>query len=697
VRCLAKDPVCGMYVDEKTAKYKATVRGTTYYFCSQTCMKEFMAPEIEIKRLKIYVAVGVALTISVIILTYLNLLPMALNNYVLLILDMPIQFIFGWRFYRGTYDALRNRMGNMDVLIALGTSAAWIYSTAVTLFPSFFVYSGVYFDTAAAIVTLVLTGRFLEHLSKGRASEAVRRLMDLQPKLAHVERDGKEIEVPVEQIRVGDVSVVRPGEKVPVDGKVVEGHSSLDQSMITGESIPVEKIPGDEVIGATINKTGLLRVEATKVGHDTALAQIVKLVEEAQIGRAPIQKLADRVAAYFVPSVLIIASASGLAWYLIGNIGLQFSLLAFVSVTVIACPCALGIATPAALLVGTSKGAENGILIKGGDYLEITRKVTAVVFDKTGTLTVGKPSVTDVLPYGKYDIETVLMLAASVEKGSEHPLAEAIEREASVRSLKILNPSDFEAIAGKGVKARIRGRKIVLGNRTLMAEMAVDVSKIEKKTRELEEDGKTLMFLVVDGVYAGVIGVADTLKEHAKEAIEELKKMNLEVIMLTGDNERTAEAIAKKLGVERIFAEVLPQQKEAIIEKLQGEGEIVGMVGDGINDAPALAKADVGIAIGSGTDVAKETGGIVLVKEDLRDVVIAIKLSKKTVSKIKQNLFWAFAYNAALIPIAAGALVPFFGSEVYNVLPFLAAGAMAFSSVTVVSNSLLLERFKPSL
>jgi Cu+-exporting ATPase len=566
----------------------------------------------------------------------------------------------------------------------------------VTLFPSFFAQSGVYFDTAAAIVTLVLTGRFLEHLSKGRASEAVRRLMDLQPKLAHVERGEKETEIPVEQISVGDVFLVRPGEKVPVDGRVIEGHSSLDQSMITGESIPVEKNPGDEVIGATINKTGLLRAEATKVGQDTALAQIVKLVEEAQIGRAPIQKLADRVATYFVPLVLIIALASGLAWYLIGNIGLQFSLLAFVSVTVIACPCALGIATPAALLVGTSKGAENGILIKGGDYLEIARNVKAVVFDKTGTLTVGKPSVTDVLPNSKYDADTVLMLAASVEKGSEHPLAEAIEKEASERSLKTLKPSDFEAIAGKGVKARIQRRQIVLGNRTLMTEMAVDVSKIEDKTKELEEDGKTVMFLVVDGVVAGVIGAADTLKEHAKEAVEELGKMNIEVIMLTGDNERTAKAIAKKLGIERIFAEVLPQQKEAIIEELQKESKIVAMVGDGINDAPALAKANVGIAIGSGTDVAKETGGIVLVKEDLRDVVTAIRLSKSTLSKIRQNLFWAFAYNAALIPIAAGALVPFFGKEVYNVLPFLAAAAMAFSSVTVVSNSLLLERFKPS-
>ncbi len=693
---MAKDPVCGMYVDEDTAKYKATIRGVTYYFCSQTCMKEFIAPEVEIKRLKIYLATGAALTIPIIILTYLTLFPMVINNYLLLALDTPIQFIFGWRFYRGTYDALRNRMGNMDVLIALGTSAAWIYSTAVTLFSSFFTYSGVYFDTAAAIVTLVLAGRFLEHLSKGRASEAVRKLMNLQPKLAHIEKNGNEIEVPIEQISVGDIIIVRPGEKVPVDGKVVEGHSSLDQSMITGESIPIEKTVGDELIGATINKTGFLKVEATKVGQDTALGQIVKLVEEAQIGKAPIQKLADRVAAYFVPSVLLIASLSGLAWYLIGNIGLQFSLLAFVSVTVIACPCALGIATPAALLVGTSKGAQNGILIKGGDYLEIARKVTAVVFDKTGTLTVGKPSLTDVLPYGKYDADTVLKLAASVEKGSEHPLAEAIEKEALERSLELSKLSDFEAVAGKGVKATVGHMKIVLGNRKLMAEISVDVSKMEDKTETLEEEGKTVMFLVVDGMLAGVIGAADTLKEHAKEAVEELRRMSIEVIMLTGDNERTAKAIAKKLGVERVLAEVLPQQKEAMIEKLQREGKIVAMVGDGINDAPALARADVGIAIGSGTDVAKETGGIVLVKEDLRDVVISIKLSKSTVSKIKQNLFWAFAYNAALIPIAAGALVPFFGAQVYNVLPFLAAGAMAFSSVTVVSNSLLLERFKPS-
>ena len=695
---MAKDPICGMYVDEKTAQYKVTVRGTTYYFCSQTCMKEFMAPEVEIRRLKLSVILGVIVSVPIVFLTYVSLplLSVTVNNYILLTLDTPIQFVFGWRFYRGTYDAIRNRMGNMDTLIALGTSAAWAYSTAVTFFPSFFPFSGVYFDTAAVIVTLVLTGRFLEHISKGRASEAVRKLMDLQPRLAHVIRGEKEIEIPVEQIEVGDMFVVRPGEKVPVDGMVIEGYSSVDQSMITGESIPVEKNPNDEVIGGTINKTGMLKARATKVGQDTTLAQIVKLVEEAQIGRAPIQKLADRVAAYFVPAVIIIALSSALAWYFIGNIELKFSLLAFVSVTVIACPCALGIATPAALLVGTSKGAQNGILIKGGDHLEIAHKTTTMVFDKTGTLTVGEPSVTDVIPYDKYSADTVLMLAASVEKGSEHPLAEAIEKEAALRSLQLVNPSEFEAIPGKGVKAMIQGKEILLGNRKLMTETGVNLSKIEEKTKELEEDGKTVMFTVVDGALAGVIGAADTLKEYAANAVAELKKMGIEVIMLTGDNETTAKAIAKKLGIEKIFAEVLPQQKEAIIERLRNEGKVVAMVGDGINDAPALAKADVGIAIGSGTDVAKETGGIVLVKEDLRDVVTAIKLSRTTVRKIKQNLFWAFAYNAALIPIAAGALVPFFGAQVYNVLPFLAAGAMAFSSVTVVSNSLLLERFKPS-
>ena len=693
---MAKDPVCGMYVDESTAEFKVTIRGTTYYFCSQTCMKQFLAPEVEIKRLKISIVIGAILTIPILVLTYITLLPMVINNYVLLILDTPIQFIFGWQFYRGTYDAIRNRMGNMDSLIALGTSAAWLYSIFVTLFPPYFRFSGVYFDTAAVIITLVLTGRYLEHVSKGRASEAVRRLMDLQPRLAHVVRNNEEIEIPIEQIEVGDIFIIRPGEKIPVDGTVVAGRSSVDQSMITGESIPVEKNLGDEVVGATMNKTGMLKAQATKVGQDTTLAQIVRLVEEAQIGRAPIQKLADRVAAYFVPTVIVIALGSALLWYFLGGIGLQFSLLVFVSVTVIACPCALGIATPAALLVGTSKGAQNGILIKGGENLEIAQNVTSILFDKTGTLTLGKPSITDVMEVSSYDANTLLTFAASVEKGSEHPLAEAIEREAVSRSLKLLEPVGFEAIPGKGVKAEIQETKILLGNRMLMTEQNVDLTQVEDDVNKFEEEGKTVMFLSINGTLAGVICASDTLKEHAIETIAELKQMGIEVMMLTGDNERTAKAIARKLGIEKVFSEVLPQQKEAIIETLQKENKVVAMVGDGINDAPALAKANVGIAIGSGTDVAKETGGIVLIKDDLRDVVTALRLSKKTMGKIKQNLFWAFGYNTILIPIAAGALVPFFGIQIYDVLPFLAAGAMAFSSVTVVVNSLLLERFKPS-
>ena len=692
---MAKDPVCGMYVDEKTAEFKATVRGTKYYFCSSTCMNEFLAPEKEIKKLKLSVLITAFLTIPIIILTYIPLFQTSINNFVLFILDTPIQFYFGLRFYRGTLDAFRNRMGNMDSLIALGTSAAWTYSALVTFFPTIVTSGAVFFDASAAIITLILTGRYLEHVSKGRASASVRKLMDMQPKIAHVLREGKEVEVPVEQIEVGDIFVIRPGERIPVDGIVSSGYSSVDESMITGESIPVEKNVGNQVIGGTINKTGLLKAEAKQVGQDTALSQIVKLVEEAQIGKAPIQRLADRVAAYFVPFVTIVAFASGLLWYFIGNIGFQFSLLAFVSVTVIACPCALGIATPAALLVGTSKGAQNGILIKSGDYLEIARKIRTIVFDKTGTLTVGKPSVTDVLNFSEFDTNEVLRLAASVEVGSEHPLAEAILNEAKKRSINLTNLTAFEAIPGKGVKANIQGKKVALGNRKLMDELSINLIDFQEKNKILEEEGKTLMFLSVDGVLAGVIAVADTIKEGAKDAIEELKAMGIDVVMLTGDNERTAKAIAAKLSVERVFAEVLSQQKEAVIEQLQKEGKIVAMVGDGINDAPALAKADLGIAIGSGTDVAKETGGIVLVKEDLRDVVTAIKLSKSTVRKIKQNLFWAFIYNGALIPIAAGALVPLFGPQVYQVLPFLAAGAMAFSSVTVIGNSLLLECFKP--
>ena len=686
-----------MFVDESTAELKGQVRGITYYFCSESCMREFLAPEKELRKLKVEVGLAALLSLPILLFTYVHVLPAQSSNYVLFVLETPIQFVVGWRFYRGTLDSIKSRMGNMDALIALGTSAAWAYSASVTFAPGLFHTTGVYFDTAAVIITLVLAGRLLEHLTKSRASASVRKLLDLRPTMARrIDPDGSEAEVPVEQVRVGDSLMVKPGEKVPVDAVVVEGRSAVDESLITGESVPADKAPGDEVIGGTMNKSGLLKLRAERVGQDTALFQIVKLVEEAQVGRAPIQRLADRIASYFVPVVIAAAAAAGLSWYFLGHLGLDFSLLAFVSVVVIACPCALGVATPAALLVGTSVGAQCGVLIKGGEYLERAGKVDTIVFDKTGTLTVGKPSVTDIVPVGGLTSEGLLHLAASAEKGSEHPLGQAIVNEAKVRSISLSDPREFEAVAGKGVKATVDGKAVLLGNRRLAAESGADLSGVEVVVRGLEEAGKTVMIAVVDGKVEGVVAVADTVRASAKPAVDAIKGMGIQVVMLTGDNSRTASAIARELGIERFVAEVIPQQKEAAIESLQKEGRVVAMVGDGINDAPALAKADVGIAIGSGADIAKETGGIVLIKDDLMNVAVATRLSRKTLSKIRQNLFWAFAYNVVLIPIAAGALVPFFGGQVYDVLPFLAAGAMAISSVTVISNSLLLFRFKSS-
>ena len=695
---MAADPVCGMYVDEATAELKAEVRGVTYYFCSESCMREFLAPEAELRRLKVEVLASALLSIPILFFTYVSPLAAQPSDYILFALDTPVQFIVGWRFYRGTYDSLKNRMGNMDVLIALGTSAAWGYSAAVTLDPGLFPFSGVYFDTSAIIITLILAGRYLEHVTKSRASAAVRKLVQLQPTMAHrIDEKGTEFDVPVEQVRVGEVLVVKPGEKIPVDAIIVEGRSAIDESMITGESMPADKSAGDEVIGATINKSGLLKLKADKVGKDTALSQIVKLVEEAQVGKAPIQRLADRIASYFVPVVIAAATVASLSWYFFGHIGFAFSTLVFVSVVVISCPCALGIATPAALLVGTSKGAQSGVLIKGGEYLELASKVDTVVFDKTGTLTAGRPSVTDIIPADGLGSDELLRLAASVEKGSEHPLGVAVVNEANIRSIAISDPQEFEAISGKGVRAKVDGRLVLLGNRRLITERGDELSLVQPELEKLEREGKTAMILSLDGKVVGVIAVADTVKPSAKPTVDALKRMGVQVVMLTGDNSKTAAAIAEKIGIDKFVAEVLPQEKEEKIESLQKEGRVVAMVGDGINDAPALAKADVGIAIGSGTDIAKETGGIVLIRDDLRSVATAIKLSRKTLSKIRQNLFWAFAYNVVLIPVAAGALVPLFGAQVYSVLPFLAAGAMAISSVTVISNSLLLFRFKPQV
>jgi Cu+-exporting ATPase len=694
---MAKDPICGMYVEEGKHALQTTRYGTTYYFCSEACLAQFQAPEKNLARLKRLVALGAAFTIPIAALTYLPIIPdHQINNFVMFVLSLPVQFVVGYRFYLGSYDALRSRIGNMDLLIGLGTTAAWVYSTIATFVPGFFPGSGAYFETSAIIITLIQTGNLLEYITKGRASEAVHRLLRLQPTMAHVVRTGGEISIPVEEVAVGDILLVRPGEKVPVDGRVIEGNSAIDESMITGESLPRDKRSGDEVIGATVNKTGLLRIQATKVGQDTVLSQIAKLVEEAQVGKAPLQRLADRVSAYFVPSVILIATASGLFWYFVAGIGLAFSLLAFVSVVIIACPCALGIATPAALLVGTGKGAENGILIKGGDQLEEAGKINTIVFDKTGTLTKGQLSVTDVVPIGKLSEIQILGYAGSVEKGSEHPLAEAIMNAAQGKRIELSDPSGFEALPGLGVKATVEGQEILLGNLELMSKFSIPVKAYSDRMTDLQDQGKTVSLLAVDRQPVALIGLADTVKESSAPTIKALKKMGLNVVMLTGDNERTAKAIAATLGIDTIFANVRPDQKEEIVRKLQKGGK-VAMVGDGINDAPALAAADVGIAIGSGTDVAKETGGIILIKDDMMDVPKALELSKATVRKIKQNLLWAFVYNVALIPIAAGILVPFLGAGIYQVLPLLAGAAMAISSVTVVSNSLLLRRFNPRI
>jgi Cu+-exporting ATPase len=722
---MAKDPVCGMFVEEKPDSIRYNKNGREYYFCSKQCLDEFTQPEKELRKLKMYVTISIALTIPIVIFSLPHMFPTQLGslfpmdimhytNYIMLALATPLQFWIGWRFYRGLWDGIKARASNMDTLIAIGTTAAYLYSAVVTIAPGFFPFESVYFETAAIIITLILIGRLLETRTKEKASDAVRKLLDLQPKMAKVIREEEakevEVEIPIEQVQEGQVMVIRPGERIPTDGIVIDGSSSIDESAITGESIPVDKKKEDEVIGATINKSGLLKVKATKVGQDTVLSQIITLVEEARTGKAQMQRLVDQVAKYFVPAVLGIAIGVGLGWYFIGDIGLTFSLLAFVSVIIIACPCALGIATPAALMMGAGKGAENGILFKGGEYLEIAKKVKTIVFDKTGTLTKGKPTVTDIIDLSRMGESELLRLVAIAESGSEHPLGQAVVNKAKETGIAaaVSNPDSFEAVSGHGLRAVYAEHTILIGNRKLMDDNKIPFTEdVDSSLKVFELQGKTAILAAIDNKLAGIIALADTIKENAKEAINSLKSMEIEVIMLTGDNERTAKAVASKLGIRNVVAQVLPQQKEQVISKLKEEqrGEIgeekkkkkrvVAMVGDGINDAPALARADLGIAIGSGTDVAKETGGIILIKDDIRDVVTALDLGKKTVSKIKQNLFWAFAYNTGLIPIAGGILVPFMGVGIFGWLPMLAGLAMAMSSVTVVGNSILLGRYKP--
>lgn len=600
----------------------------------------------------------------------------------------------GYKFYTIGFTRLLRREPNMDSLIAVGTAAAFLYGVyaIIQILNGNEHYSkDLYFETTGVIITLILLGKHLESITKGRTSEAIKKLMGLAPKTAIVIHEGKEMVIPVDEVEAGDIILVKPGEKIPVDGEVVEGRTSVDESMLTGESIPVEKNPGDRVVGASINKNGTIRFKATKVGKDTVLAQIIKLVEDAQGSKAPIAKMADIIAGYFVPIVMAIAIIAGIGWFITGQT-LVFSLTRFISVLVIACPCALGLATPTAIMVGTGKGAEYGVLIKSGEALEITHRIDTIVFDKTGTITEGKPVVTDIITTEIIDETELLLLAASGEKGSEHPLGEAIVNSAIERNLDLVAVESFEAIPGQGIEVKIKGRRIMLGNKKLMEDRKVEIT-LQSESDRLAEEGKTPMFIAIDDKLAGIIAVADVMKAASKKAIESLHKMGIEVVMITGDNKRTAGAIARQVGIDRVLAEVLPHDKANEIKKLQGEGKKVAMVGDGINDAPALAQADIGIAIGSGTDVAMESADIVLMRSDLMDVPAAIQLSKQTIRNIKQNLFWAFAYNTAGIPIAAGVLY-LLGGPLLN--PMIAAGAMAFSSISVLMNALRLKRFKPS-
>ena len=647
--------------------------------------------EKEIKKLKISLIISIILSSPLLLAMLLSVMGIEIqflhNPYFQLIIATPIQFIIGFRFYKHAFLALKAKSANMDVLISMGTSAAYFFSLYNVFFEELQhgMMKSLYFEAAAIIITLILLGKYFEAVAKGKTSEAIKKLMGLQAKTARVLRDGMETDIPIEEVETGDIVIVRPGEKIPVDGKIIEGNSSVDEAMLTGESLPVEKKAGDSVIGATINKYGTFRFEATNVGKDTALSQIIKMVEDAQGSKAPIQKIADKVSGIFVPTVVGIALVTFVIWYLITG-DFSKAIISAVAVLVIACPCALGLATPTAIMVGTGKGAENGILIKGGEHLETAYKLNAVVLDKTGTITKGEPEVTDVISLDNLDQSEVLLLAAITEKASEHPLGVAIYEKGKQQFGSIPDAEKFEAIPGRGVLSVVEGKTIYIGTRKLMNEKNIEVGSLESTITKLEDEGKTAMLMAIENKLEAVIAVADTLKETSKEAIDDLINMGIEVYMITGDNKRTANAIAKQVGISNILAEVLPENKAQEVEKLKSKGKVVAMVGDGINDAPALATSDIGMAIGTGTDVAIEAADITLMRGDLRTIPAAIRLSRKTMKKIKQNLFWAFFYNVIGIPFAALGLLN----------PMIAGGAMAFSSVSVVANSLSLKSFDPS-
>lgn len=622
------------------------------------------------------------------------------NQWLQLVLTAPVQFWCGYSFYVNSWKALKRHAATMDTLIALGTSTAYFYSVFTTVFPNFFINSGlmpeVYYEVAAVVITLILLGRLFENRARGQTSLAIRQLIGLQARDARVIRNGQEMDIPIQSVIIDDVILVRPGEKIPTDGKVIEGASTIDEAMVTGESVPVKKQPGDEVIGATINKTGSFKFRATRVGKDTVLAQIVQLVQQAQGSKAPIQRLADQVTGWFVPVVIAFAIATFVIWFnIMGNLSL--ALITTVGVLIIACPCALGLATPTSVMVGTGKGAENGILIKGAESLELAHKIQTIVLDKTGTITAGEPTVTEFVTVrgtANGNELKLLQLAAAVERNSEHPLAEAVVRYASSQQVNLVEAKNFEAIAGSGVQGIVSDRLVQIGTQRWMEELGIDPRLLQQHKATWETAGKTVVLIAIDGEIQGIMGIADAVKPSSVAAVRALQRLGMEVVMLTGDNRQTAQAIAREVGIERVFAEVRPDQKAAMVHKLQSEGKIVAMVGDGINDAPALAQADVGMAIGTGTDVAIAASDITLISGDLRGIAVAIQLSRATIRNIRQNLFFAFIYNVAGIPIAAGILFPIFG---WLLNPIIAGGAMAFSSVSVVTNALRLRNFKPKL
>ncbi|MFA6347593.1 MAG: heavy metal translocating P-type ATPase, partial [Dehalococcoidales bacterium] len=697
--------------DVRLADIKNAVKNAGFGISPESAVPEDVSDTAnrEIKSLRNTLIAAALLGIAVLIMGFLP--AFTGKAYLLWALATPVQFWAGLRFYKGAWAALKHKTADMNTLVAVGTSAAYFYSMAAVLVPSAFI-SGVieanlYFDTSAMIIVLILLGRFLEAGAKGRTSEAIKKLINLKPKVAHVIRGEQEHQIPVDDVAAGDMIIVRPGESIPVDGIIREGYSTIDESIVTGESIPVDKKAGDEVIGASINRTGSFRFEATRVGVDTTLSRIVRLVEQAQGSKAPIQRLADIIAGYFVPIVISIAIITFIIWYFAGPApSLTYAILNFVAVLIIACPCALGLATPTAIIVGTGKGAENGILIRNAETLEKAHKINSVLLDKTGTLTLGQPKVTDIIVTNHLTNEQMLQLAASAENKSEHPLAQAIVDESKIKKLELLSASQFNAIPGHGVEAIINGRKIIIGNLKLMKDKGIISDALEDRAGLLWEEGKTVMFVAVDGSGVGMIALSDTIKPGVAEAVKQLRIMGVDITMITGDNRRAAETIAKQVGIKNVLYEILPEHKADEVRKLQQQGKIVAMVGDGINDAPALAQADIGIAIGTGTDIAMETGDITLISGEPRGIAGAIELSKRTMRTIRQNLFWAFAYNVLLIPVAAGLLYLFFGNGTvpsglqfalgeYGFLnPILAAFAMAISSLTVVTNSLRLKNYK---